>query len=513
MASTKETMVQKDINAGLVYRLLNWVEVTGNKLPDPITIFVILCGLVMVLSWIVSAAGVTAIHPRDGSTVQAINLLSKAQLQIFLNSIPGNFQNFPPLALVLMIMLGVGVADKTGMMETAMRNSIVSLPKGLITFIVILIGIIASCAGDAGFVVLPALAAVIYISVGRHPFIGIFAAFGSVAAGFAANLILGLTDVLAASFTIPAAQMIDPNYRSSPAMNYYFIISSTLVLALAGTFITEKVIAPRFEHETYDKPEGYSESTEVTPVQKKGLFWAGISALALVLVVVILCLGENAFLADPETGSILDPNAPLMKGVIPILTVIFLVPGIIYGVITGSIKNDKHVVLFMGKSMSDMGGYIVMAFAASQFIALFNYTKLGVLLAIKGADFLQTIGMTGVGLLIAFIIFSAFINLFIGSASAKWAIMAPVFVPMFMLLNFDPPMTQMAYRIGDSISNPLSPLFPYFPIILGYMNLYKKNSGMGTIISNMLPYSVTFFVLWTLLLVVFYVCGIPLGPN
>ncbi|MDR2802986.1 MAG: AbgT family transporter [Treponema sp.] len=497
---------------GLIYRMLNWVESAGNKMPDPISIFGILCLLVILCSALVSFFGVTAIHPKDGSIVEPVNLLTKEHLQTFLGSLPANFQNFPPLALVLMVMFGVGIADKTGLLEAALKGSLSNLPKGLVSWVIIFVGILANVAGDAGFIVLPALAAIVFISVGRHPFIGIFAAFGGVAAGFAANLILGLSDVLAASFTIPAAQMIDPSYKSSPAMNYYFIIVSTVFLSVVGTIVTEKIIAPRFENEPFENP-GAGAGAETSDAQKKGLRWAGFSFLALLVLLVILCLGPAPFMADPATGSIVDPNAPLMKGVIPILTVIFLIPGIIYGAFTGSIKNDKDVVKMMSKALSEMGGYIVLAFAASQFLALFNYTRLGTLLAIKGADALKGIGLTGMGLIIAFILFSSILNLFIGSASAKWAIMAPIFVPMFMLLGFEPPLTQMAYRIGDSVSNPISPLFPYFPILLGYLNLYKKNSGIGTVIANMLPYSICFFFTWTILLLIYVALGLPLGPN
>jgi len=502
-----------DEKQGIIYKALSWVEKIGNKLPDPVSIFLILCAIVFVLSAAIANSGLAVIHPKDGSVVTVLNLLTIDGIREYLNSIVANFQNYPPLALVLVVIIGVGVAEKTGLMEAALKNTVVNLPNNLITFVVILLGIIANAAGDSGFIVLPPLAAVVYMSVGRHPLIGIFAAFGGVAAGFAANIIVNLADVLAASFTIPAAQIIDPGYVSSPAMNYYFILVSTFFLAFTGLLVTEKIVAPRFENVDYIKNEQDSSIALVSDIEKKGLRLAGMAFVAVVAVIVVLCMGQDAFLADPKTGSVLDVNAPLMKATIPIVTVVFLVPGLVYGIVTGRIKRDKDAVAMMGKSMGEMGPYIVLAFVASQFLALFTKSNLGIILAIKGAETLQHAGITGMGLIFCFIILSAFINLFIGSASAKWAILAPIFIPMFMILGFDPALTQMAYRIGDSVSNPISPLFPYFPIILGYMNKYKPNAGMGTIISNMLPYSVSFFVVWTILLFAFIMLGIPLGPN
>lgn len=498
---------------GLVYRMLNWVERVGNKLPDPITIFLILCLVILLLSAVLAGMGFTAIHPKDGSTITIVNLLEKQNMQAYLGSMVNNFQSFPPLGLVLVVLIGVGVAEKTGMMETALKHSITGMPKKLITTIVIFVGILANAAGDAGFVVLPPLAAAVYISIGRHPLIGAFAGYGGVAAGFAANVMVNLLDVLVAGFTIPAAQLIDPSYMATPAMNFYFLLVSTVFLTITGVFVTEYIIAPRLEGTDYDgKKTDSAAELALSPQQRKGLCAAGISLLICAAILVSLCLGKTPFMGD-ENGSLMGVNATLMKGLVPIVTLLFLIPGLVYGLVTGGIKRDKDAIAMMGKSMSDMGPYIVLAFMASQFLALFSKSNLGVMLAIKGASALQNAGITGGGLIFCFILLSAFLNLFIGSASAKWAIMAPVFVPMFMLLGFDPALTQMAYRIGDSVTNPISPLFQYFPIMLGYMTMYKKDAGMGTLISNMLPYTVCFLIVWMLLLFAFTFLGIPLGPS
>lgn len=481
---------------GLLDRVLNSVERVGNKLPDHVTIFFILCGVIFVLSAIISSQDVSAIHPSTGEKIIAINLLTKEQLKIFLGSIVSNFQSFAPLGLVLVTMIGAGIAEKTGLMEVLMKQSINKVPKKLVTGTIIFVGIVANAAADAGFIVLPPLAELVFIGIGRHSLIGMFAGYAGVAAGF----------------TGQSAQMVDPNYVVNPAMNMYFLAVSAVVLTILGAIVTEKYVAPRF-----GKYEGLAEDTstskEVTPLQAKGLKYALYSLLLVVIIIVGLSIGNDAFLRDSETGSLLSNSSTLMKGIVPIITAVFLVPGFVYGKVTKSIKNDKDLVSMMGSSMSDMGMYIVLAFAAGQFLYLFNASNLGTILSIKGAEWLQNAGMTGKGLIVAFVLFAAFINIFVGSASAKWAIMGPIFVPMFLLLGYDPALTQVAYRIGDSITNPLSPLFPYFPVILAFAKKYDKNIGMGTIIANMLPYSIVFAIAWIILLLAFMIFNIPLGPG
>jgi len=504
--------VKENKKVGLLDKTLNWVERVGNKLPDPVTIFFILCGVILILSAIIASQDVSAIHPSTGEKIVAINLLSKEQLKIFLGSVVSNFQSFAPLGLVLVTMLGAGIAEKTGLMEVLMKQSINKVPKKLVTGTIIFVGIVANAAADAGFIVLPPLAALVFIGIGRHPLIGMFAGYAGVAAGFSANLMVSMIDVLLAGFTGQSAQMVDSNYVANPAFNLYFLAASAVILTILGVIVTEKYVAPRF-----GKYEGIGEDTstskEVTPLQAKDLKYALYSLLVVVIIIVLLSVGNDAFLRDSETGSLLSNNSTLMKGIVPIITAIFLVPGFVYGKVTKSIKNDKDLVSMMGSSMSDMGMYIVLAFAAGQFLYLFNASNLGTILSIKGAQWLQNAGMTGKGLIVAFVLFSAFINIFIGSASAKWAIMAPIFVPMFLLLGYDPALTQVAYRIGDSITNPLSPLFPYFPVLLAFAKKYDKNIGMGTIIANMIPYSAVFAIAWIILLLVFMIFNIPLGPG
>ena len=504
-------MKTKKLN--FIETFLNFFEVVGNKMPDPVTLSFILCIIVIIVSKLIFSLDITAIHPKTGETLMAVDLLSKDGFQTIITSIISNFQNFPPLGVVLVTMFGAGVAEKTGFMEELLKVTVIKIPKSLVTASIIFIGILANAAGDAGFIILPPLAAIIFISIKRHPFVGLIAAYAGVAAGFAANLFISISDVLAATFTIPAAQIIDKNYSGTVAMNFYFLFVSTFVLVITGVFVTEKIIAPRFEGKSYDNHNEEIKDSLDENLRRKALKYSLISLIIFSIIIILLCFGNNAFFKDPETGSLTSSNSILMKSIVLLVTLAFFIPGVVYGIVVKKIKTDKDLVHIMGQSMSDMGLYIVLAFASAQFLAFFNQSNLASILSIKGAEGLKNLGISGIPLMILFIILSSIINLFIGSASAKWAIMAPIFVPMFMLLGYNPALIQMAYRIGDSVTNPLSPLFPYFPILVAVARKYDKNAGLGTILSNMIPYSFFFGIIWTLLLIVFIIFNIPLGPG
>ena len=352
---------KKNEKQGLLMRFLNVVERIGNKLPDPVTIFVILWFVVLVLSYIVSKSGVTAVHPGqiDEATgknlvVTGVNLLSKEQLQLFLGNVVTNFTSFAPLGLVLVTMLGAGLAERSGLMETVMKTTVTKVPKKLLTATIIFVGILANAVADAGFVVLPPLAALVFLGVGRHPLVGLFAGYAGVAAGFSANLMINMLDVLVAGFTIPAAQIVDPNYVGTPAMNWYFLIVSTFLLTALGTFVTEKYLAPRFEGTDYTIIDN-GETSEAAPLEKKAMKYAGLGFLICVIVLVALSIGPNAFMKDKETGSLLAASAPLMTGMVPIITILFFVPGLTYGIMTKKIKNDKDVASLLYDSMAGMG--------------------------------------------------------------------------------------------------------------------------------------------------------------
>ena len=502
---------EKVTRKGIGKRMLNVLEEKCNQLWDPITLFVVLCVIILLASWILAFRNVTAVHPGTGETLQAINLLSKEGIQMFISNITNNFQSFPPLGLVIIVMMGAGLADKSGLMTVFLRNSVAGAPKVLVTALIVFIGINAVAVGDAGFVVLPPLAALVFLGLGRHPLAGLYAAYAAVAGGFAACMMVQMGDVIATGFTISAAQLIDPSYNSTPAMNFYFMFVSALVLLPIGVLVNNKIVEPRLgEYENKEKIQNTQE--KITNQERKALKWAGIVTLIMLAIMIALCIGPNAFFADAD-GSIISSNAPLMKGIVPVVTVLFLVPGLTFGIVAKTIRSDREAVAMMSASVGELGGYIVLAFFASQFMALFSQSNIGPILSIKGAEWLQQIGFQGIPLLIAFVIVASILNLFLGSAGAKWAIMAPIFVPMFMLLGYDPALTQICYRIGDSLTNTLTPLFSYFPILLGFIRKYQKDAGLGTVLANMLPYSACFAVVWILLLIVFVLFNIPLGPG
>lgn len=511
--SANETQTKKS----LLDRILDAIERVGNKLPDPVTLFLGLSVVVAVISAICSAAGITAVNPADGSTIEVFNLVSLDGIKYLWSNVITNFSGFAPLGMVLVAVIGSSVAEKSGFLIAVMENFLGGAKGWVVTMIVLFLGINLNIAGDAGFIILPPLAAILFMSIGRHPLLGMYVAYAGVAAGFCANVLLGLSDALAYGFTESAARMIDPNYTGSMAINWYFLIVSCIVLTIAGTFLVEKVLLHRFpiSKEELAKFDFDEDAASITPIQKKGLKAAGISLVIFVAVLVLMSVpvfGPTAILAD-ENGSITSGGAPFTKGIVFTVTLALMVPGIVYGAVIGKYKNDKDVWADISQGFAEMGSYVLMCFFISIFTNFFSVTKLGTILAIKGAGLLSAIGFTGVPLMIGLIFLSCIVNLFIGSASAKWAILAPVFIPMMMLMGYDPAITQAVYRIGDSITNPLSPLFTYTPVLLGFAHKYDKNVGLGTVIANMIPYSFTFAVIWILQVIVWVTLNLPLGPG
>ncbi len=407
-------------------------------------------------------------------------------------------------------MIGIGVAERSGLISAALRGFVLSVPKSLITFGLVFAGIMSSVASDAGYVVLPPLGAVIFAALGRHPLAGLAAAFAGVSAGFSANLFLSATDPMLGELTIQAAATIDPAYAETMniAMNYYFIFASVFVLSIVGSIVTEKVVEPRlgeYKGEYRESLNGLEAS------EKKGLLWAVISFVITSILMALLIVPEWGPMRGEDPQPIIQ--SPFMQSLVPVILILFLVPGLVYGMVTRTIKNDKDVANQMSDTMAAMGMFIVLAFTAGQFVAYFNETNMGLVLGVYGAEFLQSVNFTGIPLVIAFIIVAGFINLFIGSASAKWAIMAPVFVPIMMQLGYSPELTQMAYRIADSTTNIITPLMTYFAIIIAFAQKYDKKMGIGTLVSVMLPYSIIFTIVWTIMLIVWMLFGIDLGPG
>ena len=500
---------------GLFNKFLNAVEVGGNKLPHPVTIFVILALLVILISEIGVRTGMEVSYynasTKEDTTVAAVSLMNAAGLRYMFNSATTNFTSFAPLGTVLVAMLGVGVAEGTGLIGAALKKIVLGTPKKLITAVVVLMGVMSNVASDAGYVVLVPLGAIVFLSFGRHPLAGLTAAFAGVSAGFSANLLLGTLDPLLAGITNEAIKVGGSDISILPTANYYFMFVSTFLLTILGTFVTEKIVEPRLGE--YKGPK-LIESMELTANEKKGLKAAGLSILLFFGVMLFLTVPDNAILRVPVEGVAKGNLNPWVSaGLVPTIMLAFLVPGIAFGIFSGNIKSDKDVVHSMGKAMASMGGYLVLAFTAAQFVNYFTYTKLGIILAVSGANLLESIGFTGLPLVLAFIIVAAFINLFIGSASAKWAIMAPIFIPMMMQLGITPEFTQLAYRIGDSTTNIISPLMSYFAVIVTFAQKYDEDSGIGTLISSMLPYTIVFLIGWTALMIIWYFLGLPIGPG
>ncbi|MET3683287.1 aminobenzoyl-glutamate transport protein [Alkalibacillus flavidus] len=494
---------------GFFQKFLDRIERVGNKLPHPITLFAILAVLVIVISAIVSSTGLSVEHPGDGSEVTVNNLLDKEGIRYLFGSMVDNFIGFAPLGVVLATMLGIGVAERSGLISAALRGFVMSVPNFLITGGLVFAGIMSSVASDAGYVVLPPLGALIFAALGRHPLAGLAAAFAGVSAGFSANLFLSGTDVMLAEITTDAASIISPEYAETMnvAMNYWFIIVSVFLLTFVGWFVTDKIVEPRLGEY---KGEYREDVTGLEKIEVKGLIWAGISLLVSLIGFSLLVLLPDAPLRADD-GDIIQ--SPFMSSLVPIIMILFFIPGLVYGIVTKEIKSDKDVANQLSDTMASMGMFIVLAFTAGQFVAYFKETELGLVLGVYGAEFLQEANFTGIPLIIGFILVVGFINLFIGSASAKWAMLAPVFVPILMELGYSPEMTQMAYRIADSSTNIITPLMTYFAIIIAFAQKYDKNMGIGTLISVMFPYSMAYLVIWTLMLIVWMLTGIELGPG
>ncbi len=387
--------------------------------------------------------------------------------------------------------------------------------KRLVTLTIVFAGIVSNTASELGYVVLIPMAAMIFHSLGRHPLAGLAAAFAGVSGGYSANLLLGTVDPLLSGITEAAAQMIDPDYIVGPEVNWYFMFVSTFLITGLGAIVTEKIVEPKLGK--YDVSEAADDLSEqqmdkVTQTEKYALKMAGLSVLVFSALLALTILPDWGALRNPETG--LVAGSPFLKGIVAFIFIGFAIPGLVYGKVVGTMKKDTDVINAMSHSMSTMGMYIVLVFFASQFVAFFKWTNLGAVLAVTGADALSSIGLTGPLVFVLFIMLCGVINLMLGSASAQWAVTAPIFVPMLMLVGYAPETIQAAYRIGDSVTNLITPMMSYFGLILAVASRYKKDLGIGTLIATMLPYSIVFFIGWTLFFFLWvFVLGFPVGPG
>jgi aminobenzoyl-glutamate transport protein len=492
----------------------------GNKLPDPLTLFVLLAAFVIVLSVIFDGTS-AIVTQRDGSEKEmaVASLLSVEGIRWMLTSAVGNFINFAPLGPVLAVMIGIGVAERTNFISMGLKILVRSVPPSFLTATLVFAGVMSSLVADAGYVVLTPLGAVLFAGLGRHPLVGLAAAFAGVSGGYSANLLITGLDPLLADLTMAAAKTVDPVYAANinPTCNYYFMIASVFLITILGTAVTKYVVEPMLG--TWDPADSDMEELPKqdapTAEEKRafGISIAVMTAVAGVIAAMTLVPGGPLMVDVPAGTPAVSGLAPLFDSIEVLITVLFIIPGVVYGVLTGKVKNDRDVAKMASAAMAAMGAYIVLAFVAGQFVAYFNHTNLGTILAFNGAQFIKSLGLQSYVLLIAFIVISSVMNLFVGSASAKWAFMAPIFVPMLMLSGLSPELVQAGYRVGDSVTNIITPLMPYLPIIIVFAQKYDRKAGLGTLISAMLPYSIAFALGWSVLLAIWLGFDLPLGPG
>ena len=491
------------------------IERLGNKIPDPVVFFLFLIVFIVIASGIMSSLGVREINPSTNEEVEIYNLLSKDGLTYMLNSVTDNWKDLAVMTLTLTTMLGMGVADHSGLFECIMRRVTLNA-KGKDTkviFVFVVIAALADITNGPGFVIMPMLGAIVWKNLKRNPLAGMICGYATVAGAFAANFLLGTTDITCAAFTEAAAQLLVDNYHVNVAMNYFFTFFSIITLVAASVYITIKVVEPRlgkYNNEiaegTLDKDDIYKEYDN----ESKALKYAGISALIYIIVIVALCLMPDSIMLG-EADSLLVSGSTLMKGLTFFLALLFFIPGYVFGRVTKQYKGFEDAVVGMTEGIRMMAGFIVLCFFIAQFLAYFSKTNIGLIIAIKGAHLLEVSGLPISIVLVLFILFCSILNLFIGSASAKWGVIAPVFVPMVMLLGYNPAVAQLCYRIGDAITNPITPSFAYMGMLLALAKKYDKTVGFGTIISNLMPYTILFSVILIVQFLIWFLLGIPLG--
>ena len=510
-------------NESRISRFLHVVEWLGNALPHPVSLFALFAAGVVVLSGILGFFDVSVVDPRpvgaegraDNGLIEVVSLMNAEGLRMILLNLVKNFVEFAPLGTVLVALLGVGVAERSGWLTALIRSMVLNAPPSLVTVIIVFSGVLSNTASEMGYVVLVPLAAVVFYSLGRHPLAGLAAAFAGVSGGYSANLFIGTVDPLLSGITTEAARLFDPSYEVDVSANWFFMIASTFLITAIGSFISLKIVEPSLGK--YEgTPEGLDDedSHRMDPLsdqEKKGLwhsFWATLIFAGLIAALVV---PEGGILRNQETGAV--AGSPFLKGIVAIIFVYFLMIGVVYGRVVGTIRSDRDVINAMAHAMSTLGLYIALVFFAAQFVKFFGWTNLGSITAVTGANFLQSIGLTGPVLFFLFILVCGFINLMLGSASAQWAVTAPIFVPMLMLLGYSPEVIQAAYRIGDSSTNIITPMMSYFGLIMAFVARYVPKAGVGTLIAMMLPYSIAFLFCWSVFFFVWtFVLGLPVGP-
>ncbi|BDH45947.1 p-aminobenzoyl-glutamate transporter [Salmonella enterica subsp. enterica serovar Choleraesuis] len=489
-------------------KLFYWIERIGNKIPNPFLLFVYLIVVLMVATALLSWLEVSVPNPTNGQPIGVKNLLSAEGIQWLLPSIIKNFSGFAPLGSILALMLGAGLAERVGLLQALMNKMASFVSARFASYMVLFIAFFSHISSDAALVVMPPLGALMFIAVGRHPIAGLLAAIAGVASGFTANLLIVTTDVLLSGISTEAAKAIDPALTVNVIDNWFFMATSVVVLTLAGGLLTDKFIEPRLP-----KWNGGSEERleALTPLQNRGLRLSGVAGLIFIALVALLVVPEGAILRDPQHGTLIP--SPFIKGIVPLIILFLFVVAVTYGVVTRQIRRPDDLPALLTEPMKSMAGFIVMVFPLAQFVAMFNWSNMGKFMAIALTDGLEHFGMSGAPAFIGLMFLSAFLCMFIASGSAIWSILAPIFVPMFMLLDFHPAFAQMVFRIADSAVLPLAPMSPFLPLFLGFLQRYRKDAQLGTYYTLILPYPLLFFTVWIALLLVWYALGLPIGPG
>lgn len=485
------------------------IERIGNKLPHPFFLFAYLCGFILLLSLLASYFEWSAVSPKTGEVITAVNLLSAAGFRDFMTYMVKNFAHFAPLGLVLVMLMGISVSEKSGFLKTLIRSVVGRTPDIFVIPIIVIAAVCGNIGSSAGVVIVPPIAALIFKRMGKHPLAGLILGYAAATAGFTANLIPAGTDVLLSAITTEVYGAISPGSEIIATSNWYFMVAATFVLAIVFTFVVKKYTLPMCEADYAMKIDEEEITGTTRKNEKKALLISLMIGLGFLGLMSLTILPENGILRHPDPTKFM--RSPFFKSLIPIFFFFFVIIGYTYGKIAGTIKSKNDIVHFMIEGIRNLAPYIVIILVISQFINFFKWSHLDQIIAIKGAEMLIAFNFSGIPLFITFIIMTALINLVIGSASAKWAMMAPIFVTMFYQLDISPALTQLLYRIGDSCTNGVSPLYTMFPLMLGWIEEYDENAGIGTAIGLLLPYSIFAFIAFVLLFIAWYFLGIPIG--
>jgi aminobenzoyl-glutamate transport protein len=498
---------------GVVTFALDLLERLGNKLPDPAVLFLLGMLITWVLSSWLSGFQFQELDPRNNQPIEIVDLLSSKQLALFLSGMVGEFARFPPLGVVLVALLGVGVAEHSGFINACLRNLLAIAPQRLLTPMLLLVAVLSHTAVDAGYVLVIPIGGIMFYVAGRHPLAGVAAAFAGVSGGFSANFVPSALDPMLAKITQSGVELVAAERTVNPLCNIFFTASSTLLIVLLGWFLTDVVVEPRLRRTPLDgDPQDMPQLEAASRRDQIAMFCGlGVMLLGLLGLVAWVWPSDSALRAPDGSLTSADPPVPLMQSIVPLIFLAFLLPGVVHGYVSGKFRSHRDVVKGMTRSMEAMGYYLVLVFFAALFIASFRDSNLGVLLAVKGAGYLKQIGASPAITIVGIILLTAVVNLVIGSASAKWAMLAPIFVPMLMLVGLSPELTQAAYRVGDSSTNIITPMMPYFPLVVVFCQRYVKSTGIGTLAAMMMPYSVAFLIGWTLFLLGYWALELPLG--